>query len=55
MEIDVNVIQWVATGIVGLIVWHVKQVDAKIDLLFKKQDRIRKWLLKNTEFNDDEN
>lgn len=54
MTIDTTVLLYAVTIVVGIATWYIKGVDAKIIAAFKRIDRMRLWLLKNTNYTEND-
>lgn len=54
MTVNTDVLMFAATIILGIATWYIKQVDAKIVAAFKRLDKIRIFLLKKTEYTEEE-
>lgn len=54
-ELDgATILQWFGTLIAGLAIWAIKSMAHRVEIAFKKLDKVRRYLLKNTSYTEDD-
>lgn len=54
-EIDgATILQWCGTLIAWLAIWALKSIANRLEIAFRKLDRVRRYLLKNTAYSEDD-
>jgi hypothetical protein len=54
-EIDGStILQWCGTLIAGLAIWALKTITNRLEIAFRKLDKVRRYLLKNTSYTEDD-
>lgn len=55
IEIDsATILSWAGSIIAGLAILAMRGIGNKIDLAFKRLDKVRHYLLKNTSYSEDD-
>ncbi|MEN9755871.1 MAG: hypothetical protein RL755_58 [Pseudomonadota bacterium] len=57
MQIEVDtasILQWTGTAVVGICIFALKSIAAKVEAAFRLLDKINLWLVKNTAYPSDE-